>query len=111
MRGSRATRPRLFGVACLLALVGVLYAADRSPSAMAGAATRFLAALSPEQKQQATFAFDSSEREHWGFIPTEIFPRHGLTIGSMSDPPRKLAHDLLKTGLSQKGYLIATSIM
>jgi hypothetical protein len=111
MRGSRATRPRLFGVACLLALVGVLYAADRSPSAMAGAATRFLAALSPEQKQQATFAFDSSEREHWGFIPTEIFPRHGLTIGSMSDPQRKLAHDLLKTGLSQKGYLTATSIM
>jgi len=97
--------------ACLLALLGVLSAADRSPSAMADAATRFLAALTPEQKQQATFAFDAGEREHWGFVPTEIFPRHGLTIGSMTDAQRKLAHDLLKSGLSQKGYLTATSIM
>jgi hypothetical protein len=110
MRPSRSPRI-VVGTACLLALLGLLYAADRSPSAMAGAANRFLAALSPEQKQQATFAFDSSEREHWGFVPTEIFARHGLTIGSMSDPERKAAHDLLKTGLSQKGYLTATSIM
>ena len=65
----------------------------------------------PEQRQQGTFAFDSSEREHWGFVPTEIFPRNGLTIGAMSEAQRKLAHDLLKTGLSQRGYLTATSIM
>src|SRR5207249_3297367 len=90
---------------------GVAAAADRSPSAMADAATRFLAALTPEQKQQAAFAFDAGEREHWGFVPTEMFPRHGLTIGSMTDAQRKLAHDLLKSGLSQKGYLTATSIM
>jgi len=110
MRASSA--PRLFsGMACLLALLGVLYAADRSPSAMADAATRLLAALTPEQKQQAAFAFDAGEREHWGFVPTEMFPRHGLTIGSMTDAQRKLAHDLLKSGLSQKGYLTATSIM
>jgi hypothetical protein len=110
MRASQS--PRVFpGLACLVALLGVLYAADRSPSAMADAATRFLAALSPDQKQQATFPFDSTEREHWGFVPTEIFARHGLTIGSMSEPQRKLAHDLLKSGLSQKGYLTATSIM
>lgn len=111
MRASSRSSRAFVGIACLLALIGVLCAADRSSSAMADAANRFLRALSSEQKQQATFAFDSSEREHWGFVPTEIFPRHGLTIGSMSDPQRKLAHDLLKTGLSQKGYLTATSIM
>jgi hypothetical protein len=110
MRIARSLRV-FVGIACLLALLGVLSAADRSPATMADAATRLLATLSPEQKQQATFPFDSSEREHWGFVPTEIFARHGLTIGSMSEPQRKLAHDLLKSGLSQKGYLTATSIM
>ena len=64
-----------------------------------------------EQQKLATFPFDSSEREHWGFVPSEIFPRNGLTIGAMSEPQRKAAHDLLKSGLSQKGYLTATSIM
>ena len=67
--------------------------------------------LTPEQRQQATFAFDSGEREHWGFVPSEMFPRNGLTIGAMNEAQRKAAHDLLKSGLSQKGYLTATAIM
>ena len=40
-----------------------------------------------------------------------MFPRKGLLIRSMSEPQRKLAHDLMKAGLSQRGYLTATSIM
>jgi hypothetical protein len=51
---------------------------------------------------------------HWHFIPTgpaPMFPRNGLTIKAMSEPQRKLALDLLKAGLSQRGYLTATSIM
>ena len=47
----------------------------------------------------------------WHFIPTETFPRKGLTIKEMTEPQRKLAHDLLKAGLSQRGYLTASSIM
>jgi hypothetical protein len=40
-----------------------------------------------------------------------MFPRNGLTLGAMSEPQRSLVHALLKAGLSQKGYLTATSIM
>lgn len=40
-----------------------------------------------------------------------MFPRNGLTIKEMTEPQRKLAHDLLKAGLSPRGYLTATSIM
>src|SRR6266540_926088 len=97
-----------------LAAVGSMVAAERSSSTMAGAATKFLATLTPEQRQQATFAFNSDERLHWHFIPTgpaPMFPRNGLTIKEMSEPQRKLAHDLLKAGLSQRGYLTASSIM
>jgi hypothetical protein len=78
---------------------------------MAGAATQFLASLSAEQRQQASFAFDSAERLKWHFIPTDMFPRNGLTIKTMTEPQRKLAHALLRTGLSQRGYMTASQIM
>jgi hypothetical protein len=93
------------------ALVGALAAAERSSATMAAAATRFLAGLTPEQRQQASFPFTADERLHWHFIPTEMFPRNGLTIKAMTEPQRKLARDLLRAGLSQRGYLTATSIM
>src|SRR6202171_6698979 len=104
--------PRLLvATACVLACLGAVRAAERSPAAIADAAGKFLAGLSADQRQQITVAFDSNEREHWGFVPTEIFKRNGLTIQTMTEPQRKLPHDLLRTGLSQRGYLTTTSIM
>jgi hypothetical protein len=97
--------------AMLLGTAGHAHAADKSPAAMADAATKFLATLPPEQRSAATFAFGSTEREHWGFVPSEMFPRQGLTIGAMTPAQRAAAHDLLKAGLSQKGYLTANAIM
>ena len=91
--------------------IGSTIAAERSSSAMADAATRLVGSLTPEQRQQASFAFDADERMHWHFIPTEMFPRKGLLVRAMNEPQRKLAHALLKAGLSQRGYLTATSIM
>jgi hypothetical protein len=91
--------------------VGVLVGAERSSAAMTAAATKFVASLTPEQRSQATFAFAGDERLRWHFIPTEMFPRKGLTIKQMTEPQRKLARGLLKAGLSQRGYLTATSIM
>ena len=92
-------------------IAGSTIAAERSSSTMASAATRFLDSLSPAQRQQAAFPFEGDERLHWHFIPTEMFPRKGLTIKEMSEPQRKLAHELLKSGLSQRGYMTATGIM
>lgn len=97
------------------AVAASLIAAERSSSAMAGAASKFLASLTPEQRQKAAFAFtNADERLHWHFIPTgppPMFPRNGLTIKEMSQAQRTLAHDLIKAGLSQRGYLTASSIM
>src|SRR5262245_8567815 len=71
--------PRLVVPAVLAALyVGSVASSERSARAMADAATRFVAALTPDERAQATFAFESDERTHWHFIPTEAFPRHGL---------------------------------
>ena len=110
---SRPFSPRLYLAAALVCAgaAGSTIAAGRSSSAMADAATRLLGSLTAAQRQEASFAFAADERTHWHFIPTEMFPRQGLLIRSMTAPQRALAHDLLKAGLSQRGYLTATSIM
>jgi len=111
MRAIRSARFILW-LGCVLAYFAAIHAADRSPANMANAATKFLSSLTLEQKQVATFGFDNlAERERFGFVPTEMHPRVGLTIEKMTPPQREAAHNLLKSGLSQKGYMTATSIM
>jgi hypothetical protein len=90
---------------------GAAVSAQRASANMVAAANRWLQALTPEQRQQATFAFDNAERMRWNFIPDETFPRNGLPIKAMTEPQRKLAHDLMKTGLSDRGYMTYTQIM
>ena len=111
MRAIRSARFVLW-LGCVLAYLGATYAADRSAGAMADAANTFLSTLSAEQKQTASFAFDNiKERERFGFVPTEMHARVGLRMGQMNEKQREAAHDLLRAGLSQKGYLTATAIM
>jgi hypothetical protein len=86
-------------------------ARQRAASALATAATEWLAALTPEQRQQATFPLEADERQRWNFIPTAQFPRNGLPLKSMTIPQRERAHGLLRAGLSQRGYLTATGII
>ena len=108
---TRFTSPRIILALGLLAALGggAVVAQQRSSASMTTAATSFLASLTPEQKQQATFAFDSAERLRWHFVPQ--FERNGLQIKAMTEPQRKLAHELLKTGLSARGYTTYTQIM
>jgi hypothetical protein len=110
MNSLLARRLALAAIVTAGAALGPIVAAERSSSTMAAAGTKFLASLTPEQRQQAAFAF-GDERLHWHFIPTEMFPRKGLLIRDMTAPQRSLAHDLLKSGLSQRGYMTASQIM
>lgn len=75
---------------------------------MAEAASRFLAALTPEQKAKCTFELKDDERLNWHFIPRE---RKGIAFGELDSAQRNLAHGLLASGLSQRGYLKATTII
>ena len=93
----------------LLALATAAFAHDAYVE-MAKAANAFLASLTPEQKAQATFPFESDakgERVNWHFIPRE---RKGLPIKDMTGPQVALARALLKTGLSDDGYKKAETI-
>jgi len=80
----------------------------RAVSLMTETANRFLAALSPEQRAKATFAFSDDERLNWHYIPKE---RKGLTLREMTPYQKHLASALLASGLSQTAYIKAVTIM
>ncbi len=95
----------------LLAQLAMVVATERSANQMATAAQAFVASLGAEQRAQAAFAYASDERQRWHFIPNEMFPRKGLALRGMTAEQKAKAQALLKTGLSQKGYLTATAII
>src|SRR5436190_13306125 len=75
---------------------------------MAEDARNFLAALAPEQRAKAVYAMKDDERLNWDFVP---HARAGLTFKEMTSAQRQLAHALLSSGLSQRGYAKAITIM
>jgi hypothetical protein len=75
---------------------------------MTECASRFLAALDPDQRGKATFAFDTEERMNWHYIPKE---RKGLPLREMRPYQKHLASALLAAGLSQTGYIKGVTIM
>lgn len=77
-------------------------------SDMADAASRFLAALTEEQRAKTTFAWTNDERLNWQFVPVE---RKGIQVRELSVAQQHLAHGLLGTALSHRGHLKATTIM
>lgn len=75
---------------------------------MREAATRFLAALDPAQKERATFEFKNEERYNWHFIPRE---RKGLPFKEMLPFQRPLGMALVNSALSHRAQLKAAGIM
>jgi hypothetical protein len=75
---------------------------------MAAAANNLLAALAPEQQSKISFEFKDEERYNWHFIPRA---RKGLPLKDMTHAQRPLAHALLSTGLGQRGYVEAVTII
>lgn len=75
---------------------------------MARAASDLWNALSPEQRKAVRYEFTDEERFNFHYIPK---PRNGLPWGQMSASQRMLAHRLLSTGLSRRGYGEVTTVM
>ena len=99
---------RLIAVTIGATLLTAAYYRINSSTVMTLAARNFLASLTPEQRAQASFPFESEERLNWHFIPKE---RKGLPLLDMQPQQKALAHALLAAGLSQQGYIKAVSIM
>jgi len=98
---------RFFAIGIGLALLASAYSRLHTAAVMTESAKAFLASLTPQQRAQATFAMQDDERFDWHFIPK---PRKGLALGDMTPTQKQLAHALLAAGLSQRGYIKATTI-
>jgi hypothetical protein len=101
-----------------LVLVGVAYVSQAKETAgtrMTAAANKLLASLSAEQREKATFAYDSKERTNWYFTPRQDakkkYTRKGLPLEEMSEEQKQAALALLRAGTSEGGYTKATTIM
>jgi Protein of unknown function (DUF3500) len=102
-------RARTLVLVGLVAQLGLLPARAHSPAMeMAGAANNLFAALTPGQRAKAAFEFQTDERVNWHFVPQ---PRKGLPFAEMSAAQKHLAHVLLNSALSQRGYFKAVTIM
>ena len=99
---------RFLAVGIGLALLTSAYSRLHTASVMTESAKAFLASLTPEQRAQATFAMENDERLNWHYIPKE---RKGLPLRDMTPTQKQLAHALLAAGLSQRGYIKASTIM
>jgi hypothetical protein len=84
-------------------------AADGLPGSMRSAALALLAVLDDEQRALAAHPFSDDADRRW----LEYRPRHrpGASIAHMSETPRKAAHRLLATGLSEHAYAQAMIII
>jgi hypothetical protein len=93
-------------LACLLLTAGSLHA-HSSAAEMAVATKSLLKVLTPAQQNLALQSFDDKGRTHWLYVPSV---RQGLPLKQLSDKQRPFIQNLLKTALSQSGYLKAESI-
>ena len=84
------------------------YYRTQSPLIMSESANAFLASLTPEQRAKAAIPLNDPERMNWFYTPV---PRKGLPLKEMTAPQKHLAQSLLAAGLSQRGYIKATTIM
>ncbi len=72
---------------------------SQAAAQMKGAALKFLATLSAEQKTRAAFQYMDGERIFWYFPPMN---RHGLMLLDMEPAQREAAYALMASGLSQR---------
>src|SRR5262245_53867316 len=113
-------RPRALFLAavCVFGFGAVALVAQSNAPAGAGmaeAARKFLASLPADQKAKAALVFEAQNRTLWYFTPQQDKQkqptRKGLRLDEMGPDQRKAALELLRSGLSGKGYGQATQIM
>lgn len=102
----------LLVIACLACCCSTLSAKDRRRvsvnNEMREAAIDFLTSLDEKLREQAKFEFDGGQRTDWHFIPKD---RLGVSFKEMTLAQRRSARVLMRSVLSEKGYLKATTIM
>lgn len=102
-------------MAILVGAAIVAQSAKPAASKMTEAANAFLASLPGDLKSKAAFTYDDPGRLKWFFTPQQDKAknptRKGLRMEEMTAKQKAAALELLRTGLSAKGFEQASTIM
>lgn len=80
-------------------LLALSFTADKPTELIA-----FIEALDEKQKEKTLHDFNDIYRERWHYLPTESWPRRGISIAQLSELQRTKLHALLQSSLSSSGY-------
>lgn len=75
------------------------------------AAKAFIESLDDTQKAKALFAFEAPNRQQWSNLPMEQVTRVGLWMNDIKDSQKMHVHSLLRSVLSDEGYMKAMFMM
>ncbi|MBY0477221.1 MAG: DUF3500 domain-containing protein [Chitinophagaceae bacterium] len=64
-----------------------------------------------EQKTKSVFPFDEMSRYDWHYLPPSLIPRRGVCLKDLDSSQKKNVYALLKSFLSEKGFLRTQDIM
>lgn len=110
-------RVRLLSAAVFAAGLGISSHSSSPESLMTLTATRFIESLTPAQRANTVFEVSDPERVTWHYFPERGFQleygreRRGIMFKEMDPKQRHLAYALMASGLSQGGFIKATTIM
>jgi hypothetical protein len=86
-----------------------VFQAPRTIRSMLSNAGALLSSLSADQQARIGFTLDDPRRLDWDFVPKP--DRNGVPLWELDKHQRTMAHVLLKSGLSMRGYTQALQIM
>lgn len=64
----------------------------------------FLDSLNEEQLSKTLLDFNDQSRETWHFLPSQMWPRKGVTLNQLNENQKILFFNMLRSFLSETGY-------
>ncbi len=110
-------RIRTAAAAVFCATIAVSSQVHRPEALMEMTANRFIDSLTAAQRDGSVFPMNSPERLKWHYFPENGFQkeygheRRGIMFKQMDPKQRHLAYALMASGLSQVGFIKASTIM
>jgi hypothetical protein len=74
-------------------------------TASAEDAQKLLMSFNRERRADILLEFDDTDRQEWNNLPINEYPRKGIPLKEMDDAQKQLVQKLLRTSLSDFGYL------
>lgn len=94
---------------CILVFCSEVFC--QSSSELGETINAFLATLTADEEEQASYEFNDSLRTQWTNLPLGLAERPGIRYGDLSETSKIQFHHILTTLFSSQGYLKTNNIM